>query len=146
MDSKRLRNHQILVNRIIIMTSPNWNRSRVTGPFCGEFTGHRWLPLAKASDAEHWCFLWSAPSKRLSKQSWGWWFETPSRPLWRHCNAWSGPLYVNRCVTLRLSFQLEDGSHLRSNALPPLSPNPNSPRQYKVSMGVYASYDDVSNE
>ena len=22
----------------------------------------------------------------LSKQSWGWWFETPSRPLWRHCN------------------------------------------------------------
>ena len=27
------------------------------------------------------------PNKRLSKQSWGWWFETPSRPLWRHCNA-----------------------------------------------------------
>ena len=24
-------------------------------------------------------------NKRLSKQSWGWWFETPSRPLWRHC-------------------------------------------------------------
>ena len=23
---------------------------------------------------------------RLSKQSWGWWFETPSRPLWRQCN------------------------------------------------------------
>ena len=21
-----------------------------------------------------------------SKQSLGWWFETPSRPLWRHCN------------------------------------------------------------
>ena len=21
----------------------------------------------------------------LSKQSWGWWFETPSRPLWCHC-------------------------------------------------------------
>ena len=27
------------------------------------------------------------PNKRLSKQSWGWWFETSSRPLWRHCNA-----------------------------------------------------------
>ena len=26
-------------------------------------------------------------NKRLSKQSWGWWFETPSRALWRHCNA-----------------------------------------------------------
>ena len=24
--------------------------------------------------------------KRLSKQSRGWWFETPSRSLWRHCN------------------------------------------------------------
>ena len=23
---------------------------------------------------------------RLNKQSWGWWFETPSRTLWRHCN------------------------------------------------------------
>ena len=25
-------------------------------------------------------------NKRLSKQSWGWWFKTLSRPLWRHCN------------------------------------------------------------
>ena len=22
----------------------------------------------------------------LSKQTWGWWFETPSWPLWRYCN------------------------------------------------------------
>ena len=27
-----------------------------------------------------------ALNKRLSKQSWGWWFETPSGLLWRHCN------------------------------------------------------------
>ena len=26
-------------------------------------------------------------NKRLSKQWWGWWFETPPYPLWRHCNA-----------------------------------------------------------
>ena len=26
-------------------------------------------------------------NKRLRKQSWGWWFETLSRPLWRHLNA-----------------------------------------------------------
>ena len=26
------------------------------------------------------------PNKRLSKQSRGWWFDTPSRPLWRHRN------------------------------------------------------------
>ena len=25
-------------------------------------------------------------NKPMSKQSWGWWFETPSRSLWRHCN------------------------------------------------------------
>ena len=25
-------------------------------------------------------------NKRLSKQSWGWWFETLPCPLWRHCN------------------------------------------------------------
>ena len=25
-------------------------------------------------------------NKRLRKQAWGWWFETLSRPLWRHCN------------------------------------------------------------
>ena len=25
-------------------------------------------------------------NKRLSKQSWGWWFEAPSRPIWRHCD------------------------------------------------------------
>ena len=30
-------------------------------PFVLEFTGPRWIPLTKASDAELWCFLWSAP-------------------------------------------------------------------------------------
>ena len=25
-------------------------------------------------------------NKRLSKQRWGWWFVTPSHPLWSHCN------------------------------------------------------------
>ena len=29
------------------------------------------------------------PNKRWSKQLWGWWFETQSRPLWRHCNEMS---------------------------------------------------------
>ena len=33
----------------------------VTGPLCGEFTGRRWIPHTKASDAELWCFLWSVP-------------------------------------------------------------------------------------
>ena len=46
---------------------------------------HQWIPLTKASDAELWCFSDLRLNKRLSKQSWGWWFETPSRSLWRHC-------------------------------------------------------------
>ena len=44
-----------------MMTSSNGNIFRVTDPLCREFTGHRWIPLTKASDAELWCFLWSAP-------------------------------------------------------------------------------------
>ena len=43
------------------MTSSNGNLFRVTGPLYGEFTGHRWIPLTKASNAELWWFLWSSP-------------------------------------------------------------------------------------
>ena len=37
---------------IYMMTSSNGNIFRVTDPLCGEFTGHRWIPRKKASDAE----------------------------------------------------------------------------------------------
>ena len=40
----------------------------------------------KASDAELWCFFDLRLNKRLSKESWCWWFETTSCSLWRHCN------------------------------------------------------------
>ena len=46
--------------RIVMMASSNGNILRVTGHLCGEFTGDRWIPRTKASDAELWCFLWSA--------------------------------------------------------------------------------------
>ena len=42
-----------------MMTSSNGNIFRVTDHMCGEFTGSRWIPPTKASDAELWCFLWS---------------------------------------------------------------------------------------
>ena len=45
----------------IMMTSSNGNIFRVPGHLCGEFTGPRWIPRTKASDAELWCFPWSAP-------------------------------------------------------------------------------------
>ena len=39
-------------------------------------------------------------NERLSKQSWGWWFETPSRPLWRHNN---DQAVVSRKVRYRIN-------------------------------------------
>ena len=45
----------------IMMSSSKGNIFRVTGPLCWEFTGHLWIPLTKASDAELWCFFLSAP-------------------------------------------------------------------------------------
>ena len=38
------------------MTTANGNIFRVSGPLWGEFTGHLWIPLTKATDAELWCF------------------------------------------------------------------------------------------
>ena len=44
----------------------------------GEFPAQS--PVARSFDV----FFDLYPNKRLSKQWWGWWFETPSRPLWHH--------------------------------------------------------------
>ena len=68
------------------MTSSDGNIFRVTGHLCGEFTGPRWILHTKASDAEFDVSFDRRLNKRLSKQSWGWWFETLSCPLWRHYN------------------------------------------------------------
>ena len=50
-------------------------------PVPGEFPAQR--PVTRSFDV----FFDLRLNKRLSKQSWGWWFETPSCPLWRHSNA-----------------------------------------------------------
>ena len=51
------------------------------------FSGHRWIPLTKASDAELWFFFFDLRlNKRLGKKSKRCWVETPRRSLWRHCN------------------------------------------------------------
>ena len=60
-----------------MMTSSNGNIFRVTAHLCKEFTGDRWIPRTNASDAELWCLCDLPPNIRLSKQWWGWWFETP---------------------------------------------------------------------
>ena len=47
----------------------------------------RWIPLTKASDAELWCFLWSAPwiNGWLNNREAGD-LRRHSRSIWRHCN------------------------------------------------------------
>ena len=49
-------------------------------PVSGEFPTQR--PVTRSIDI----FFDLRLNKRLSKQSWGWWFETLSGPLWRHGN------------------------------------------------------------
>ena len=44
--------------------SSNGNIFRVTSLSCGKFTGRRWIPRTKASDAGLWCFLWSTWNNR----------------------------------------------------------------------------------
>ena len=51
-------------------------------PVTGEFPTQR--PVTRSFDV----YFDLRPNERLSKQSWGWWFETLSRSLWRHFNVW----------------------------------------------------------
>ena len=50
-------------------------------PVTGEFPAQR--PVTRSFDV----FFDMRLNKPLNKQWWGCWFETLSRPLWRHCNA-----------------------------------------------------------
>ena len=51
-------------------------------PATGEFPAQR--PVTRSFDV----FFDLRLNERLSKQSWGWWFETPSHTLWRHCDVY----------------------------------------------------------
>ena len=44
-----------------------WKHFRVTGPLWGESTGPWWISPTKASDAELWCFLSSAPQQTVEQ-------------------------------------------------------------------------------
>ena len=73
------------------MTSSNGSIFRVTCLLWRESTGHRWIPLTKANDAELWLFIWTAPEQGVAQQWRRWWFKTPSHSLWLYCNGqWTG--------------------------------------------------------
>ena len=69
-----------------MMTSSSGNIFRVTGPLCGEFTGPGDFPTQRTVTRSFDVFFDLWLNKRLSKQPWGGWFETPLWSLWRQCN------------------------------------------------------------
>ena len=81
---------------IHMMTSSNGNFFRVTGPLCGEFTCPGEFPTQRPVTQSFDVFSDLQLNKRLSKQPWGWWFETPSLSLWRHCNEFASSLSYRR--------------------------------------------------
>ena len=79
------------------MTSSNGNIFRVTGHLWwvpGEFPAQK--PVARSFRV----FIDLRLHKSLMKQTWGWWFETLSCPLWRHCNG-------TEVITLQYSHYCE---------------------------------------
>ena len=69
-------------------------------PVTGEFSVQ--MPVTRSFDI----FLDMRPNKRLSKQWWGWWFETPSRSLGRHCNYIPSQQFVRLPLGLSPIFPL----------------------------------------
>ena len=72
-------------------------------PVTGEFPSQR--PGTQRFDVSFVLRL----NKRLCKQSWGWWFETPSRSLWRHCNEKHVPMVMVKIVIFSASWMT--GAH-----------------------------------
>ena len=61
-------------------------------PVTGEFPSQR--PVTQSFDV----FFDLRLNKRLNKQSWVWWFETPLCSFWRHWIAGNAYIYVCMCV------------------------------------------------
>ena len=93
-----LRTHALLNVVCIYLLIPhddviNWKHFPRYWPFVrgihpGEFPAQR--PVTRNLDV----FFDLRPNKLLGKQSWGWWFERKSGPLWRHRNANLNPCAV----------------------------------------------------
>ena len=83
--------YRLVKIRITLFTRPWWRHQMKTfsallaicaenSPVPGEFSTQR--PVTRSFDV----YFDLRPNKGLSKQLWGWWFETQSCPLWRHRN------------------------------------------------------------
>ena len=73
------------------------------GPFVREFTGQRWIPRTKASDAELDVFFDPEPTveQTMARR----WFETPSCSLWRYCHDF-GVYFPYCCATQKINTKI----------------------------------------
>ena len=78
-------------------------------PGTGEFPAQR--PVALSFDV----FFDLRLNKRLSEQSWGWWFETLSCPLWRYW--YLEKLYIEMSPNILTSLGLSRWATVRPNKL-----------------------------
>ena len=74
-------------------------------PVPGDFPAQR--PVTRSFDV----FFDLGLNKRFSKQSWGWWFETSSCPLWRQCNVHGVKACNGTCQNFAVAVKSRD--HLR---------------------------------
>ena len=104
-----------------MMTSWNEKKFRVTGHLCGNSPVTGELPSQRPVTRSFDVFFDLRINKRLSKQSWGWWFGTPSRPLWRPCNdiakCWNANYWSTRDLVRNAHFltwsRVISNSHFR---------------------------------
>ena len=84
-------------------------------------------------------------SKRLSKQSWGWWFETPLCSSWRHCN--DVDMSVERLNPTTKTTHFVVHSKMRNNSwLNNLSTRPNEKSCFSKLKSLLQSFDKNEND
>ena len=95
----------LTVSKFCMMTLSNGNVFCVTGPFVRGI--HRSPSVTRSFDV----FFDLHLNKGLSKQSRRQWFETPSHPLWRHCNGchllkwWEWISYIHVKLSVKWCIQ-----------------------------------------
>ena len=110
---------------VIVRKSPWWRHEMETfsallsicagnSPVPGEFPTQR--RVTRSFDV----YFDLRQNKRLSKQSWGWWFETLSWSLWRHCNIFPdkslGPFQERFSIAIQIRWKFDSAvSHPRCN-------------------------------
>ena len=79
-----IRTFDVLLEARIIFLTHQLNR-RPSHPYPRFSDRSRWIPHTKPVTRSFDVFFDLRLNKRLSKQPWGWWLETPSWSLWRQC-------------------------------------------------------------